>query len=301
MSSQTATQTDHHPAPRTGSARGRVVGLAVDAVLVVLVVTVAWLLYPSVPLAVLLAAQYAVLAWMCWRIGERTPGMYVISQLLWRRPSAPAGNATMEARAASQSSNTERVAEAGFASAAPSRFRQDTTEAPTPRPAPAASAPAPEVLPSPVTLDEQGPRQPIPFTVEEPQEQTIVPAQVAPVEETLIPDPPRAQWVLEITDGERIDLDDRPVVLGRKPFQPEGISAARLITVPDDTRMVSRAHCVIEASPEPTAGPSITDLGSANGTTVERSGERFVLGAGESLELQADDALLLGQHRLVVR
>ncbi|WFP16798.1 FHA domain-containing protein [Citricoccus muralis] len=300
MSSQTTTLADNRPAPRAGSSRGRTVGLMVDAVALLVVVVVAWMLYPSVPLVVLLAVQYLVLAWMCWRIGGRTPGMYVIAQLFWRRPGGPTADSADDTSTPTQNDRTERVAEAGFASAAPSRFRQDHAEAPAPRPAPTAPAPVPEVLPSPVAADAPSPRQPIPFAAEEPQEQTVVPAQAFPAEETVIPEP-RAQRVLELSDGERIDLGGQPVVLGRKPFQPDGIAPARLVTVPDDTRMVSRAHCVIEASSEPTAGPRITDLGSANGTTVERAGERHVLGAGEPLELQAGDALLLGQHRLVVR
>lgn len=300
MSSQSATRADPHPAPRTSSSRGRVVGLVVDAVIVLLMVAVAWMLYPSILLATLLAVQYAVLAWMCWRIGGRTPGMYTIAQLFWRRPTPLAVDATSEAPAASQASGAERVAEAGFASAAPSRFRQDRSEAPAPRPAPSASAPASEVLPSPVAADAPSPRRTIPFTVEDPREQTIVPAPVAPSAETVIPEP-RVQRVLELSDGERIDLGGQPVVLGRKPFQPDGMAPARLVTVPDNTRMVSRAHCVIEGPSEPTAVPRITDLGSANGTTVERAGTRHVLGAGEPMDLQAEDALLLGEHRLVVR
>lgn len=108
--------------------------------------------------------------------------------------------------------------------------------------------------------------------------------------------------MLHLPSGHAVPLGGR-LVIGRLPEASAAPATAAgvltsLLTVPDKTRSVSRSHLLIESS---ATGVTVTDLGSANGSAVERAGEKYVVQAGSPFKVRAGDKLWLGSLPLELR
>lgn len=101
---------------------------------------------------------------------------------------------------------------------------------------------------------------------------------------------------LEFANGERTKVDGT-AVLGRRPEATARNSGAQAIPVPDETRSVSRAHAIIEVQGQ-TA--TISDAGSANGSSVERDGTILPLKSGRQISLRSGDRIWLGEQPIDV-
>lgn len=111
----------------------------------------------------------------------------------------------------------------------------------------------------------------------------------------------RVPWALIPPGGSPIDLSSDVVILGRRPEADPARPGAQLISIPDETRTVSKTHARLELRGDTWY---VTDLGSTNGvlfatlmgTEVEaqpgqeiEAGERFFLGDAE-VRLTRSDA-----------
>ncbi|MFJ6651275.1 DUF5684 domain-containing protein [Microbacterium sp. NPDC091313] len=111
----------------------------------------------------------------------------------------------------------------------------------------------------------------------------------------------RIPWALIPPGGSPIDLSSDVVILGRRPEDDPARPGAQLISIPDETRTVSKTHARLELRGDTWY---VTDLGSTNGvlfatlmgTEVEaqpgqeiEAGERFFLGDAE-VRLTRSDA-----------
>lgn len=94
-------------------------------------------------------------------------------------------------------------------------------------------------------------------------------------------------------DGTRVPLEGR-LVLGRDPGALEGHT---VLALEDPLKLLSRSHLAIDARG---ARVTATDLGSANGTTLERGGASTRLAARLPVILEPGDALVIGSLRLDV-
>lgn len=121
-----------------------------------------------------------------------------------------------------------------------------------------------------------------------------VPGAAAP----LIAPPPRPKltnadarlFELELPGGERVKIDGT-AVLGRSPEATARNSGAQAVSVPDDSKSVSRAHAIIEMHGQ---AASVSDVGSANGSSVERDGSVLTLRSGRQISLRHGDRIWLG-------
>lgn len=102
---------------------------------------------------------------------------------------------------------------------------------------------------------------------------------------------PPAALVLRLPGGVEHAID-RELVLGRNPAgrspRPDGVP----VEVPDPTRSVSRTHLVVR--PGAPGEALAEDLGSGNGTLLERMGARRPLRPHEAVAVRAGDRLVLG-------
>ena len=111
-----------------------------------------------------------------------------------------------------------------------------------------------------------------------------------------VPAPPRVSLpepdgalMLTFSFGQR-SLIGGSAVIGRLPDDVARNSGRQAVTVTDDTRSVSRAHAYIDLGPE---GAFVSDAGSANGTSLERGGDRHRL-EGDPQELRDGDRVWFG-------
>ncbi|MFC5338659.1 FHA domain-containing protein [Leucobacter denitrificans] len=95
---------------------------------------------------------------------------------------------------------------------------------------------------------------------------------------------------LQLHDGSRVKIDGT-AVLGRRPEATARNSGAQAIEVPDESKSVSRAHAIIEVHGQ---AASISDAGSANGSSVERDGSVLALRSGRQISLRHGDRIWLG-------
>jgi len=70
------------------------------------------------------------------------------------------------------------------------------------------------------------------------------------------------------------------------------------VVVDDATRTVSRTHAVVRLV---NGVPHVEDLGSANGTRIERAGHMIACAVGSPVEMGHGDVLFLGHARLEIR
>ncbi|MGO3147307.1 MAG: FHA domain-containing protein [Leucobacter sp.] len=101
---------------------------------------------------------------------------------------------------------------------------------------------------------------------------------------------------LEFLDGKRTKIDGT-AVLGRRPEVTARNSFAQAVAVPDDSKSVSRAHAIIDIRGQ---AVSISDAGSANGSTVERNDAVLTLRSGCKISLRSGDRIWLGNVPIVV-
>ncbi|KAA9153589.1 FHA domain-containing protein [Microbacterium lushaniae] len=122
-----------------------------------------------------------------------------------------------------------------------------------------------------------------------------------PFDQTVIAKRRRTPWKLIPPSGAPLDISSDVVILGRKPAPDPAYPDAQLVSIPDETRTVSKTHARLELRGETWY---VTDLGSTNGvlfatlmgTEVEaqpgqelEAGERFFLGDAE-VRLRRTDA-----------
>jgi hypothetical protein len=104
--------------------------------------------------------------------------------------------------------------------------------------------------------------------------------------------------VVEFDSGERAALGAL-VVVGRKPAPDHGEPAARLVTVNDPTRSVSKTHLAIG---EDERGVWVSDRHSTNGTTVVRPGGRArECPPGRRVYLEPGSRVVFGERSFTVR
>ena len=89
-----------------------------------------------------------------------------------------------------------------------------------------------------------------------------------------------------VTDrGERIELSDFPVELGRE------VANSHIVNALQGVETVSRSHAMIDMSKN--GAFLLTDLASLNGTCVKRNGR--VIAVSEDEEIENGDLLLMGE------
>lgn len=82
-----------------------------------------------------------------------------------------------------------------------------------------------------------------------------------------------------------------PAIVGRNPGGAATDARIAAVQVDDPSRSVSRAHVRIEAAG---AGLAVVDLGSANGTEVERADRTTPLVTGRAVTLSVGDRVWMG-------
>ncbi|WP_166784061.1 FHA domain-containing protein [Cryobacterium suzukii] len=117
-----------------------------------------------------------------------------------------------------------------------------------------------------------------------PGQQTDLPAASAVAAPTAVARAVRFEsgQIVELTGG---------IVFGRKPSGKSVPTGFVGVVIPDDTRQVSRAHIAVDSRTSP---PTVTDLGSANGSEIERAGHRQALQQNAPVYLEPGDRLWLG-------
>lgn len=78
--------------------------------------------------------------------------------------------------------------------------------------------------------------------------------------------PQRTGWVLELPDGERLELSAADVIVGRRP---EVQGESQVLAIPDPTRTLSKTHARLRFDGEQW---TVEDLGSTNGVVLLRDG-----------------------------
>lgn len=135
------------------------------------------------------------------------------------------------------------------------------------------------------------PVQPVAELVEpvaEPVEASGVPVSV--------PVPHSARAVLVLDNGESVEITG-VTLLGRAPAAAAGETAARLVSVADDTRSVSKTHLALMPARR---GVFVVDRGSTNGSAIVRDGIEQVLVAGHPVEIRTGDSIRFGDRTMQV-
>lgn len=97
----------------------------------------------------------------------------------------------------------------------------------------------------------------------------------------------RELWVLELPDGEEVELESNDSVVGRKPTAIEG---SAVLVIPDATRTLSKSHARFRRVDD---GWTVEDLDSTNGVfTIDAQGIETELSPG--VAVQASEHLILG-------
>lgn len=100
-----------------------------------------------------------------------------------------------------------------------------------------------------------------------------------------------------LEDGQRIPLRGA-ILIGREPSERSEWPDARLVTVPDATKSVSKTHALLEVDP---SGLWITDLASTNGVYVEQpDGPELDLEPGIRTAVAPGSDVSLGQYLFTV-
>ena len=201
---------------------------------------------------------------------------------------------------------------------------------PPPPPPPASSAPPPYIAPAaaaPLAPAPTAPPQPPPaaapsnpFLIVSPFADApsaaapvaappFVPAPVTPdraqaaedddVDRTQMSPRRRSEGALTVVleDGQRIPLRGA-ILIGREPSERSEWPDARLVTVPDATKSVSKTHALLEVDP---SGLWITDLASTNGVYVEQpDGPELDLEPGIRTAVAPGSDVSLGQYLFTV-
>jgi predicted component of type VI protein secretion system len=100
---------------------------------------------------------------------------------------------------------------------------------------------------------------------------------------------PQRSFELVLSTGERY-LVSGQAVLGRSPAPVD--PAVQALPIDDTTKSVSRAHVRLRVV---SGTLYVTDVGSANGSAIERVGRRTACPPDVEFELRAGDRLWLGE------
>jgi len=166
-------------------------------------------------------------------------------------------------------------------------------------PPPIGGAPRPGSVPVLPPLPPVGPRPPVPLPAPlgaetpTPSPPPYIPP--APGAEPVTPAAPLPRPTgLRLPDGTQADLTGQ-LVLGRNPSAGESLEGHVMIALDDPMKTLSRSHVAIDAR-----GPRVTvvDLGSANGTTLVRSGASTRLSPRLPVILEPGDGLRIGSLEL---
>jgi len=106
-----------------------------------------------------------------------------------------------------------------------------------------------------------------------------------------------SRWRLELPNGVEVAVEG-PLVIGRRPDAAAAPPRARLVTVDDPDRTVSRSHLIVAPS---VGGVLLTDLSGHNGVVIEGldgSERRFV---GSAVEVGEPCGIRLGAVRILLR
>lgn len=159
----------------------------------------------------------------------------------------------------------------------------------TPEPVPTPE-PAPVVAPGPVagaeslasrSLDPEPLPEPLPELLDDDLDQTIAVSR-------------RARWVLELPDGQQLELAGDDIVVGRKPTAQ---GASDVLVIPDSTRTLSKSHARLRLEGD---SWTIEDLNSTNGVfTIDAVGEHHELTPGA--RATATEQLVIGTLEVRLR
>ena len=164
----------------------------------------------------------------------------------------------------------------------PSGIQQPVaTGAPTPATQSRPAAPnTPVPLPPPIG----GAPEPVAST-------PAAPAESAPVAAPATSAPqPLTAVKLHFSTGDHAIVSGTAVI-GRGPQSAAQNSGAQAVEVKDTTRSVSRVHLTLTVRD---GAATVTDMGSANGSAVERAGARTPLVEGRAVAVAAGDRIWLG-------
>jgi hypothetical protein len=117
---------------------------------------------------------------------------------------------------------------------------------------------------------------------------------------------------LELPGGERVQVERRPIVIGRRSADPTRASSAgatpppgqphegvTLVAIDDPARSMSRQHLRVTTRADGSVWAE--DLGSGNGTLLERGGDSVAaLAPSVPVRIVSRDVLVLGDHRVRV-
>ncbi|QEO10661.1 FHA domain-containing protein [Protaetiibacter larvae] len=109
--------------------------------------------------------------------------------------------------------------------------------------------------------------------------------------------PPRhvsAGWVLLLADGDRVSVDGA-IVVGRKPFEVDGFPGAKLVTVEDAGKTVSKNHAIVLPYD---GGLFVLDLNSTNGVAVVANRRRTIVTSTEFSPVPDGAVIELGSYLL---
>lgn len=105
-----------------------------------------------------------------------------------------------------------------------------------------------------------------------------------------------AGWVLLLADGDRIAVDG-PIVVGRKPFEVDGFPGAKLVSVVDREKTVSKNHAILLPYD---GGLFVLDLNSTNGVAVVANRARTPVTSTEFSPVPDGSVVELGSYLLGV-
>ena len=105
-----------------------------------------------------------------------------------------------------------------------------------------------------------------------------------------------AKWHLMLADGRRVSVKE-PIVVGRKPDAVDGYPGAKLVSVEDPGKTVSKSHAVVVPYGE---GLYVIDLGSTNGVAVVADGGRRAVSTTEFTAAPDGSVIELGSYLLGV-
>lgn len=109
----------------------------------------------------------------------------------------------------------------------------------------------------------------------------------------VVPRPSRARWLVELPDGETLEIE-HDTVLGRRP---DAIEGAQVVAIPDPTRTLSKTHARLRFDGERW---TIEDLDSTNGVfLIHADGREEELAAGDPAEV--DSRIMLGTLEIRLR
>jgi FHA domain-containing protein len=105
-----------------------------------------------------------------------------------------------------------------------------------------------------------------------------------------------SKWRLMLADGERVSIKG-PLVIGRKPDAVDGYPGAKLVSVEDPGKTVSKSHAVIIPYGE---GLYVIDLSSTNGVAVVADAVRRTVSSTEFHPVPDGSVIELGSYLLGV-